>query len=84
MILYIVDDKLKIKLTIVAGLQNERALIVCAADVVDFPMSIDASLPSLVGDNPIILALNKVDVLPFEAKVCVPIVDCRVVYCVLY
>lgn len=54
------DDFLKM----VSNIRNKQGLVVLVIDIFDVAGSFIKSLPRLVGDNPIILVGNKVDLLP--------------------
>jgi len=58
------DDFLKM----VSNIRNRNGLIVHVIDVFDVNGSLIKSLPRIIGDNPIILVGNKVDLLPKSAN----------------
>lgn len=54
------DDFLKM----VSSIRNKKGLVVLVIDIFDVSGSFIKSLPRMIGDNPIILVGNKVDLLP--------------------
>lgn len=54
------DDFLKM----VSSIRNKKGLVVLVIDIFDVSGSFVKSLPRMIGDNPIILVGNKVDLLP--------------------
>ena len=50
-------------------LKHTEALVVCVVDVFDFPGSLYHDLHTLIGNNKVLLAVNKIDVLPIDPKV---------------
>lgn len=55
-------------LRILTKVGQQKSLVVNVVDIFDFNGSVLASLPRFVGDNPIILVGNKVDLLPKSLK----------------
>lgn len=54
--------------TLLSGIRNEKAVVLCIIDIFDLRGSLLANLKSIAGANPIVIAANKADLLPKDAS----------------
>ena len=55
--------------SLLAVIKDSKAVVLCIIDIFDLKGSLLANLKSIAGSNPIVIAANKVDLLPTDASI---------------